>query len=157
VIAVGPRRNPCDTDDSVRLVHHTGAVSAEPAPRPLRILLVDDDEFVSEALTLLLRRDGHEVAYANSGQDALEHLATNPELDLVLTDLGMPDVNGWEVARTAKTKRPSMPVVLVTGWGDDEELAHAVTRGAVDFVLTKPFDRMTLSAALARVTGPLAA
>ena len=125
--------------------------------RPLRILLVDDDEFLSEALTMLLRRDGHEVAYVSSGQDALDHLSQNPVLDLVLTDLGMPEVNGWDVARTAKTRFPTMPVGLVTGWGDDEELEHAVTRGAVDFVLTKPFDRSSLTAALARVTGPLAA
>jgi CheY-like chemotaxis protein len=132
-------------------------VSTEAEPRRLRILLVDDDEYVSEALAMLLRRDGHVVAYAASGQDAIDHLETEPELDLVLTDLGMPDVNGWDVARTAKGKFPTMPVGLVTGWGDDEELEHAVTRGAVDFVLTKPFDRMSLSAAIARVTGPLAA
>ena len=106
---------------------------------------------------MLLRRDGHVVAYAASGQDALEHLAGDPQLDLVLTDLGMPDVNGWEVARTAKDKFPAMPVVLVTGWGDDEEIEHAVTRGAVDFVLTKPFDRRSLTAAIAHVTGSLAA
>jgi DNA-binding NtrC family response regulator len=125
--------------------------------RRLRILLVDDDEYVSEALAMLLRRDGHVVAYAPSGQEALDHLATDPEIDLVLTDLGMPDVNGWDVARTAKTRFPTMPVGLVTGWGDDEEIDNAVTRGAVDFVLTKPFDRTTLSAAIARVTNPLAA
>ena len=130
--------------------------SPAPAPNKLRILLVDDDFEVSEALAMLLRRDGHVVSCALSGQEALDHLATDPVVDVVLTDLGMPDVNGWTVARTAKDKCPERPVGLVTGWGDDEELAHAVKRGAVDFVLTKPIDRRTLSAALARVN-PLAA
>ena len=117
---------------------------------------MDDDLEVSEALAMLLRRDGHLVDCALSGQDALDHLATNAAVDVVLTDLGMPDVNGWTVARTAKDRCPAMPVGLVTGWGDDEELEHAVARGTVDFVLTKPIDRRTLSAALARVN-PLAA
>ena len=132
------------------------AMSVSQAPRKLRILLVDDDVEVNDALAMLLRRDGHLVSCAPSGQDALDQLATNPEIDVVLTDLGMPDVNGWVVARTAKDRRPTLPVGLVTGWGDDEELEGAVKRGAVDFILTKPIDRRTLSAALARVN-PLAA
>jgi CheY-like chemotaxis protein len=128
----------------------------EQAGRQLRILLVDDDVEVNDALAMLLRRDGHLVSCAPSGQDALDLLATNPEIDVVLTDLGMPDVNGWVVARTAKDRSPKLPVGLVTGWGDDEELEDAVKRGTVDFILTKPIDRRTLTAALARVN-PLAA
>lgn len=124
------------------------------APRALRILLVDDDFEVSEALSMLLRREGHDVECVLSGQDAVDHLAANAPFDVVLTDLGMPDVNGWTVARTAKDR--AMPVVLVTGWGDDEEIESAVQRGAVDCVLTKPIDRRTLTATLARFT-PLAA
>jgi FixJ family two-component response regulator len=75
----------------------------------------------------------------------------------VLTDLGMPDVNGWTVARTAKERWPTTPVGLITGWGDDDEVGTATERGTVDFVLAKPVDRQTLAAALARVTSPLAA
>lgn len=118
---------------------------------------MDDDEEVGEALAMVLRREGHLVACAPSGQDALDHFASGPAVDVVLTDLGMPDVNGWTVARTAKERWPTMPVGLITGWGDDDEVATATERGAVDFVLAKPVDRRTLTAALARVTRPLAA
>jgi CheY-like chemotaxis protein len=98
------------------------------------------------------------VSCALSGQEAIDQLATNPEVDVVLTDLGMPDINGWAVAGAAKDRSPEMPVGLVTGWGDDEEIESAVKRGAVDFVITKPIDRRTLNAALARFSpGPLAA
>lgn len=113
---------------------------------------MDDDTDVGEALALVLRREGHVVACAPSGRDALDHLATGPTVDVVLTDLGMPDVNGWMVARTAKERWPKMPVGLITGWGDDEALGTAIERATVDFVLTKPVDRPTLAAALARVT-----
>lgn len=131
--------------------------SATGTPRPLRILIVDDDEDVSEALAMVLRREGHLVACAPSGQDALDCFASGPAMDVVLTDLGMPDVNGWAVARTAKERWPTMPVGLITGWGDDDEVGTATERGTVDFVLAKPVDRQTLAAALARVTRPLAA
>jgi two-component system response regulator GlrR len=134
------------------------AMSTETTGKQLRILLVDDDFEVNEALAMLLRRDGHHVSCALSGQEAIDQLATNPEVDVVLTDLGMPDVNGWAVAGAAKDRSPKMPVGLVTGWGDDEELESAVERGKLDFVITKPIDRRTLNAALARLRpGPLAA
>lgn len=133
-------------------------MSTESAKKRLRILLVDDDFEVNEALAMLLRRDGYLVSCALSGQEAIDQLATNPEVDVVLTDLGMPDINGWAVAGAAKDRSPEMPVGLVTGWGDDEEIESAVKRGAVDFVITKPIDRRTLNAALARFSpGPLAA
>jgi len=106
---------------------------------------------VGEALAMVLRREGHVVACAPSGRDALDHLAAGPAVDVVLTDLGMPDVNGWEVARVAKERMPELPVGLVTGWADDVDLATAVERATVDFILAKPVDRPTLTAALAAV------
>ncbi|MBM3221338.1 MAG: response regulator transcription factor [Candidatus Rokubacteria bacterium] len=80
-------------------------MSMDQSGRQLRILLVDDDVEVNDALAMLLRRDGHLVSCAPSGQDALDLLATNPAIDAVLTDLGMPDVNGWVVARRAANRR----------------------------------------------------
>ena len=71
--------------------------------------------------------------------------------DLVLTDLGMPELSGWEVAAGVKRRRPATPVGLVTGWGDVIDPAEAATRG-VDFVLGKPFQIAQLQAAVARVT-----
>ena len=109
---------------------------------------MDDEEEVAEALAMVLRRDGHVVACAPSGYDAVEILQNSPTPDVVLTDLGMPDINGWEVARTAKERFPKTPVGLITGWGDDESLGTAVDRATVDFILAKPVDRRTLTAAI---------
>ena len=72
--------------------------------------------------------------------------------DLVLTDLGMPGLGGWEVARAVKQRHPGMPVGLITGWGDSIDAADAARRG-VDFLLAKPFQMRDLHEALARVLG----
>ena len=124
----------------------------EPPTRSLRILIVDDEPRVRETLALTLRRAGHEVECAASGRDALEQIEAGPAVDVVLTDLGMPDVNGWSVARSAKERWPKVPVGLVTGWGDDESLGSDADRAIVDFILAKPVDRRTLTDTIARVT-----
>lgn len=125
--------------------------------RSLRILVVDDEARVRETLALVLRREGHQVACAPSGRAALDHIENGLTVDVVLTDLGMPDVNGWCVARSAKQHWPEVPVGLVTGWGDDESLGSAADRATVDFILAKPVDRRTLTDTLARWARPLAA
>ena len=133
----------------------TDSVSSETPETPsrmLRILIVDDEPRVRETLALVLRRAGHEVACAPSGRAALDHIDAGPAFDVVLTDLGMPDVNGWSVARSAKERWPQVPVGLVTGWGDDASLGTAADRATVDFILAKPVDRRTLTDTIARVT-----
>ena len=119
------------------------------AIRVHRILLVDDDAAVRQTLAALLRASGQEVIEADSGAAALTWLETTA-VDLVLTDLGMPQVNGWEVARAAKRRRPDLPVVLLTGWGDQTE-AEVPEDAGVDQVLTKPVPRSTLLAAIAEL------
>lgn len=131
---------------SVRLVHLSRPMGA----KPLRMLVVDDDAEVLTSLAIVLRLEGHVVACAPSGRAALEQLTSDTTLDVVLTDLGMPDVNGWVVARTAKERWPNIVVGLITGWrrgpvGTEQE------RATVDFILAKPVDRRTLADALERV------
>ncbi len=117
-----------------------------------RILLVDDDASVRRTLASLLRASDQEVFEADSGTEALRWLETTA-LDLVLTDLGMPEVTGWDVARAAKATRPDLPVVLLTGWGE-----HARTEAPpdvrVDRVLTKPVPRSAVLAVIAELAGP---
>jgi len=111
--------------------------------RPLRLLLVDDDPAVLHSTEAVLKLKGHLITAADGGEAGIEALraahAVGEPYDLIVTDLGMPYVDGNQVARVAKELFPKMPVVLLTGWGrrmatNDEAPAH------VDFVLPKPLD-----------------
>jgi len=113
------------------------------------ILLVDDDPEVSEVLELMLAQMGHRVAVVAQGAVAVA-LFEQGDYDLVITDLGMPDISGWEVAKAVKEKSPRTPVVLITGWGvqlDGEEMS----RSGVDGVIAKPFSKESLMGQLARL------
>jgi GAF domain-containing protein/CheY-like chemotaxis protein len=114
-----------------------------PAPRgvaaetePARCLVVDDEELVREMLGDVLAHGGHSVVLAGGGSEAIERFKAEP-FDLVLTDLGMPGVTGWQVARACKDARPDVPVLLVTGWGVELSSEELATHG-VDAVLSKP-------------------
>ena len=116
-----------------------------------RILLIDDDPLVRLALAMLLREAGHVVEEAEGGAAGLAHLSERP-VDLVLTDLRMPGLTGWDVARAVKAKKPRLPVVLVTG------SVHSIAvdqpeRTFVDAVLPKPCRIEELQAVIGRLTG----
>jgi CheY-like chemotaxis protein len=121
---------------------------AEKAPRHL--LIIDDDPSFRHTFGYLLRRLGHRVEEAEGGVAGLARLRETP-VDLVLTDLTMPDLTGWEVARRAKSMYPGLPVVLVTG------CAHAIApdqpeRRFVDLILAKPCGLTQVQAAVGALT-----
>jgi CheY-like chemotaxis protein len=125
--------------------------AASPRPvRPLRILLVDDEDGVRQALAEMLVSQGHTVVGASSGPDALQTLGQDAGIELVITDLVMPTMTGWELADAVKASRPALPVGVVSGWGDVAEAAPA-TQAAVDFVLSKPLTLEALADALGRL------
>ena len=133
-----------------------GAGAADSAVRPasgqlphLRVLVVDDEEAVLAVMTDLLRALGQEVTPVNNGGAGLEAFAREA-FDVVFTDLGMPEVNGWDLAAGVKALRPATPVVLVTGWGFQLEGGAAQAHG-VDFVVPKPFSLDDVESALRRV------
>jgi len=101
-----------------------------------RLLLVEDEPEILNLLRDMLRLKGHRVVAMNDGEKALELLDTS-HFDLVLTDLGMPVVSGWEIAKRAKAKNPKTPVVMITGWGAQYEDVELASRG-VDLMLAKP-------------------
>ncbi len=103
----------------------------------LSILVVDDDENIRNVLSEMLDFLGHKVAAARDGGEAF-NLLNGAGYDLVITDLGMPGVSGWEVARRVKEKNPKTPVMLVSGWGAQIDPAR-VREAGIDLVLTKPF------------------
>lgn len=115
--------------------------SQEPGDAPnaaLRVLLVDDDPMVLLALTNMVQLDGHHVDSAAGGQAGIEAfrgaLAQGRGYDAVITDLGMPHMDGREVARLVKQASPATRVILLTGWGS----AAGDGGGQVDGILEKP-------------------
>jgi len=72
-------------------------------------------------------------------------------VDLVITDLGMPDVTGWDVARAVKARRADLAVILLTGWGDQGDV-NVPAETSVDRVLAKPVARHTILAVIAELT-----
>jgi signal transduction histidine kinase len=110
-------------------------------PRPLRILLVDDDPLLLKSLRDTLQQDGHLITSASGGQAGVDTFAESrrkgESFDLVITDLGMPYVDGRKVAASIKSLSPDTPVVLLTGWGQRMIAAHDKPQ-FVDRVLSKP-------------------
>jgi CheY-like chemotaxis protein len=125
----------------------TAASPPAALPRPLCILVIDDVLALAQALAEILRAFGHEAEAVGSGQEGLARLAAR-RFDLLFTDLGMPEMSGWEVARAAKARWPTLPVVLVTGWGDTLE-TEALDGTGVDLILAKPYRREQLEATIA--------
>jgi two-component system, OmpR family, response regulator RegX3 len=112
----------------------------------MRILLVEDDIRVVEPLTAGLVRHGHEVVHAACGADAL--LATG--MELVLLDLGLPDLDGYEVCRRLRAKS-DVPIIVVTARADEIDLVQGLQIGADDY-LVKPYGFRELLARIGAVT-----
>ena len=124
-----------------------GAAPPAAVPRPLRILVIDDERQVRAALADSLAEDSHTVLQAASGREALALLERGEIVDVVMTDLGMPEMNGWEVVRAIRARWPELPVGLVTGWAVALEIG-AEERARVDFLIAKPYTIDSLRTAL---------
>jgi signal transduction histidine kinase len=121
-----------------------------PATRDaLRILLIDDDPPVRAVLRAMLASEGHTVVEAADGVDGLARVERGDSFDLVLTDLGMPGVNGWQVVRGVRLLRPELPVVLITGWDQLEPEGDDVA----DAVVAKPVTDAKLRETIAGIVG----
>ena len=111
------------------------------APRSLHLLVIDDDPLVGQSLHYVLQGEGHSVIVADSGQGGIDaftsaHSSAQP-FDLVMTDLGMPYVDGRAVAAAVKALSPTTPVVLLTGWGQRLRTEHSIPAN-VDRLVSKP-------------------
>ena len=122
--------------------------------RRLRILLVDDDPLLIKSLQDTLQEDGHLVTATHGGHEGIEAFAAASKrgecFDIVVTDLGMPHVDGRKVATSVKAVSPSTPVVLLTGWGQ-RLIATNDAPAHVDKVLAKPPRLQELRATLAEL------
>ncbi|HYL82167.1 MAG TPA: ATP-binding protein, partial [Candidatus Acidoferrum sp.] len=122
-----------------------------PTPAPARILVVDDEPILTHMLRSILEIQGHHVVTALSGAEAIERIRSDT-FDLVLTDLGMPEVSGWDVASEVGRVSPGVPVILVTGWGMQID-SQEPTQASVSRVIQKPYTFETVHEVIAEVLG----
>lgn len=112
-------------------------IQPEPALVKARVLIIDDEAAIRNLLVDMLAGEGHEVDIASSGEEGIRKCKRG-NYHYVITDLGMPHMSGWEVARKVKELRPETIVILATGWGihfDEDKLKSA----GINRVITKPF------------------
>jgi two-component system response regulator PilR (NtrC family) len=122
-----------------------GTVTAEraaTATQSARILVVDDERSMRELLAILLKREGHDVVVAENGRAAIDLLNKQP-FDLVVSDARMPDLDGLEVLRHARSINPSVIAIMVTAYGSPDLLRGVAQLGVNDYV-EKPFNTEVL-------------
>jgi CheY-like chemotaxis protein len=145
---------------SLRLPLAESAAAPEP-PRPgatapagtpaRRLLIVDDEEHVRAALVAMAASFGHDVSEASSGFEALAFLAGGQQVDLVLTDFGMPEMTGRDLLRAIKVRWPDLKVGLLTGWAASVEIP-AEEQSMIAGILAKPVMLADMAAFIARAT-----
>lgn len=121
--------------------------NAQPSHQPT-LLLVEDDEMVRDAMTRLFVREGYLVLTASTGHDAIGLLRTPATpIDVVLLDIGLPDVSGADLCARLRQLYPTLPVVVCTGLASQEEVEELYRLGITHF-LCKPIAMIELAAAV---------
>jgi CheY-like chemotaxis protein len=149
-IGGGPSEHDTGTSNQVSALNRPAAMAElgrkRSQPRRKRILLVDDQQSVREAISLLLSLNEHTVVEASNGAEALD-LFTRHRFDLVITDFDMPKMKGNELAARIKQLSPAHPILMIT--------AHVERLGdsnnPVDAILNKPFELGDLRQAMAKL------
>jgi putative nucleotidyltransferase with HDIG domain len=104
-----------------------------------KILIVDDEEAIREVVSTLLEAQGHECAAVSNGRLAQEYVGKHP-VDLVLSDMIMPEMDGLSLVEWLRKTEPDLPVIMVTAMHDLSTALEAIRRGAYDYIL-KPFEK----------------
>ena len=122
---------------------------------PRKVLIVDDSKLLHRMFEMMLRQ--YPLVHAYDGKEALERLAENGDVDLVLLDMNMPRMNGLELLQAMKgdARFKKIPVVLVTTEGSEEQTQRGLDAGAAAYV-KKPFRNEELIAVVQRLTGAAA-
>lgn len=102
-----------------------------------KILIVDDEEMLRNLLVKILVQEGYDVDTAENGEEALDKLSQTP-YDLLISDIKMPKMNGFELLKNVRSKYPSVGVIIMTAYGDSYSVKDALLLGADEYI-TKPF------------------
>jgi CheY-like chemotaxis protein len=116
----------------------------------MKILIVDDEPHVADLLARSLAREGHAPTVAHSGDEALRLIGKGASPDALFLDISMPGMNGLDVLAEVRRRRPSLPVVVITGHATPEEVDEVRRLGAVD-VIEKPAPLAHYQSALQRL------
>lgn len=109
---------------------------------PLRFLLVDDDPLILVSLSELIQDMGHDTINADNPTTALEHLGKGTSVDVLLTDVNLPTMNGWELAGRVRPMNPGLPIIFTTGY--DVRKVKDVADDPFMRYLQKPFGQKEL-------------
>src|ERR1019366_10062622 len=114
-----------------------------------KILIVDDEEAIREVVSTLLEAQGYECVSVSNGRLAKEFLLGNHPVDMVLSDMVMPEMDGLSLVEWLRNAEPDIPVIMVTAMHDLSTALEAIRRGAYDYIL-KPFEKDQLYLAVRR-------
>ena len=116
-----------------------------------RVLVIEDDVHIAQVLTFMLERQGYKVIYAEDGRAAVQHIVSSPVPDLVLLDVMLPFVDGFEVLNLLRAREgwETVPVLMLTAKSSEQDTVRALDAGANDFII-KPFQPLELLARLRR-------
>ncbi|MDB5081359.1 MAG: hypothetical protein JWP00_3283 [Chloroflexi bacterium] len=135
-------------------------VTTESAPktslpvRPMRVLVVDDDQKLLYVLKRILEIDHHEVTIIGSGHEAVRLFTSQPDsFDLVMTDINMKDLCGWEIAKAVRQLRPELPLIIITGCAESLQ-AEKIQTYAITEVVSKPYSLEDMQGVIRKVAQP---
>jgi DNA-binding NtrC family response regulator len=120
-----------------------------------RVFVIDDEEHVRKTVSLVLKQDGYEVCEAADGEEAIaaiESFPTGFSIQVIICDINLPKVNGYDLIPFIRGMLPSVPVIVLTGYPDVQGAASLFKQGIVDYLI-KPGRRDTLLQAVRRAIG----
>ncbi|MBU5279162.1 response regulator transcription factor [Ligilactobacillus animalis] len=110
----------------------------------MKILIVDDDKDIVELLSIYVKNEGYDVEKAYNGKEAITKINTNPDIDLMILDVMMPQLDGMAVVRAVR-KDSQIPILMLSAKTDDLDKIQCLVQGADDYV-TKPFNPLEVMA-----------
>ncbi|MFH1347093.1 MAG: response regulator [Candidatus Margulisiibacteriota bacterium] len=104
----------------------------------MKILIADDEEVIRSSLETILTKSGHDVIFALEGEEALNKARTSG-CELVLLDLDMPKINGYDVLKQLRSTHPELPVIFITGTGEAQKIMQSIAQYKLNGFIEKPF------------------